>query len=78
MMERLIALIRRREFHVFLFVLGLVLFGWPVITFSDIGRLEMMFKYLFLAWMIFIFLLFLVAVSQSVSSGSKESEEGQE
>lgn len=77
-MERFKTLLRRREFHVFLFVLGLVLFGWPIITFSDIGRLETMFKYLFLAWIIFIFLLFLVAMSQMTSTGSEKNEEGQE
>ena len=72
-MERLKALLRQTEFHLLLFVLCMVLFGWPVVTFPDMRRLELMFIYLFVAWAIVIFLLFLV--SRSLGSGDESDEE---
>ncbi|MBI4697393.1 MAG: hypothetical protein HY758_00330 [Nitrospirae bacterium] len=48
----------KRDIWVFLFVLGVILFNWPIISIfrPDIS------KYLFLAWFIFIALIFFVAV----------------
>ncbi len=73
-MERLKALLRQTEFHLLLFVLCMVLFGWPVVTFPDIRRLEVMFVYLFVAWTIVIFLLFLVSRSLGTADDSTKNE----
>ncbi|MBI5249625.1 MAG: hypothetical protein HY912_09030 [Desulfomonile tiedjei] len=75
-MERLSSLFKQVGFHIFLFFLSLVLFGWPVVHFSDMNRLEPMFYYLFGAWGVVIFLLFLVSRSVSDQAGSEEDENG--
>lgn len=76
-MERLKALLRQTEFHLLLFVLCMVLFGWPVVTFSDMHRLEVMFAYLFAAWALVIFVLFLVSRSLESADESKKSDDGE-
>lgn len=73
-MQRLRALMGETEFHVLLFFLCIVLFGWPFVSFSDIARLEVMFVYLFIAWTVVIGLLFLVGRSQAVQEKSEDSE----
>ncbi len=75
-MERLANLFKQTDFHIFLFFLSIILFGWPVVHFSDLNRFETMFYYLFGAWAIVIFLLFLVSRSLSDQSGSEEAENG--
>lgn len=75
-MERLRNLFRQTDFHIFLFFLSLVLFGWPVVHFSDMRHFETTFYYLFGAWGIVIFLLFLVNTSLSDHEGSEEAEDG--
>jgi hypothetical protein len=74
-MERLRSLLRQREFHVLLFFLSAILVSWPFVTFSDVERLKVMFKYLFLTWGVIILLLFLVSRSLVDSSDSEETEE---
>jgi hypothetical protein len=75
-MERLKVLFRQTEFQVLLFSLCLVVFGWPVVSFSDIERLQNMFVYLFVVWGVIIFLLFLVAKSIPAPDVSQEDESG--
>lgn len=75
-MERLWNLFRQTGFHIFLFFLSLVLFGWPVVHFSDIKRLEIMFYYLFAAWGFVIFLLFVVSRGLSDPAETEETENG--
>jgi len=74
-MERLANLFRQTDFQTFLFVLSLILFGWPVVHFSNLGRFETMFYYLFVAWGIVIFLLFLVSRCLSDQPGPEESDD---
>jgi hypothetical protein len=74
-MERLSNLFKQTDFQIFLFFLSMILFGWPVVHFSDIDRFETMFYYLFGAWAVVIFLLFLI--SRSVpDQTTEETEDG--
>jgi len=62
-MRRFKTLFRQKEFHVLLFCVSLFLFGWPVVSFSDIERLQTMFIYLFVFWGLIVLLLYLVSRS---------------
>ena len=75
-MERLRALFQQTEFHALLFCVSLVLLGWPVVSFSDVNRLQVMFVYLFLAWAAIVILLFLVSRSLEAGEGSDDTETG--
>jgi hypothetical protein len=75
-MERLWNLFRQTGFHIFLFFLSLVLFGWPVVHFTDVKRLEVMFYYLFAAWGFVIVLLFVVSRGLSDPAETEETENG--
>lgn len=75
-MERLKGLLRQKEFHILLFFLSLFLFGWPVVEFSDVARLEAMFVYLFAAWSVVILLLYLVGRSLDESDESEQGDKG--
>jgi hypothetical protein len=75
-MERLRALFQQTEFHVLLFCVSLVLLGWPVVSFSDVNRLQVMFVYLFLAWAAIVILLFLVSRSLEVGEESDDADSG--
>ncbi len=71
-MEKLRALLRQTEFQVLLVFVCLVLFGWPVVSFGDVERLEVMFLYLFTAWAIVILVLFLVCRSQEITTQTEK------
>lgn len=73
-MDKLRALLRQTEFQALLFFVCLVLFSWPVVSFGDVERLEVMFVYLFTAWTVVIFLLFLVSRSQEIPIQTEKSE----
>ena len=73
-MERLKALLRQTEFHLLLSFVCLIVFGWPVVTFADMRRLEVMFVYLFVVWAIVIFVLFLVSRSLETDDESEKSD----
>jgi hypothetical protein len=75
-MERLKALFRQTEFHALLFCGSLLLLSWPVVSFSDVNRLQTMFVYLFLAWAAIVLLLFLVSRSLDTGDGSDDTESG--
>jgi len=75
-MERLKALFRQSEFHALLFCGSLLLLTWPVVSFSDVDRLQTMFAYLFLAWGVIVLLLFLVSRSLDTRNGSDGAEGG--
>jgi hypothetical protein len=75
---RLKVLFRQKDFHVLLFHVCLVLFGWPVVSFHSIERVQAMFIYLFLVWAAVIFLLFLVSRSVDVGDPSEESRKGED
>jgi hypothetical protein len=55
------------EFHVLLFGFCFALFGWPLILIAEKEHNDALFVYLFAAWGIIIFLLFLIAGSLDVS-----------
>jgi hypothetical protein len=71
-MKRIRALLGQKDFHVLLFHICLVLFGWPVVSFHTLDRLQAMFIYLFLVWGSVILLLFLVSRSVGESDPSQE------
>jgi hypothetical protein len=75
-MQRLRALFQQTEFHVLLFCVSLVLLGWPVVSFSDVNRLQVMFVYLFLAWAAIVILLFLVSRSLEAGEESDDANSG--
>ncbi len=75
-MERLRKLFKQTGFHIFLFFLSLILFGWPLVHFSNVKRLEVMFYYLFAAWALVIVLLFVVSRGLSESAETEETENG--
>ena len=75
-MERLRALFQQTEFHVLLFCASLVLLGWPLVSFSDVNRLQVMFVYLFIAWAAIVILLFLVSRSLEAGEESDDAESG--
>lgn len=64
-MRRLRYLLGETEFHILLFFLCFFLFGWPFVSFSDVARLEFVFIYLFITWLVVILLLYLVGRSQA-------------
>lgn len=74
-MERFKSLLRQTEFHVLLFCVSIVLFGWPVVNFSDLHRLEIRFVYLFAAWGVVILLLYLVGRSLGEPTAPEENED---
>jgi hypothetical protein len=63
---------RRSEFHGLLFCLSVLAFSWPVINYSNIDRLIIIFKYIFGAWGIIIALLFLISRSLASGAGSED------
>lgn len=69
-MGRLKVLLRQKDFHVLLFHVCLVLFGWPIVSFDSMERVRSMFVYLFAVWAVVILLLFLVSRSVDVSETS--------
>jgi hypothetical protein len=73
-MNTIKGLLGRKEFQLLLFHVCLVLFGWPVVTFNDVERLQTIFVYLFAAWAAVIFLLFMV--SRSVGEAQPFQESG--
>lgn len=62
-MNRLTSLLRQREFSVWLFFVSLILFGRPLVEYSDVGLISSMFVYLFVAWALVIVILFFRARS---------------
>jgi hypothetical protein len=74
-MERFKKLFRQTEFHIVLFFLSLVLFGWPIVHFPDAHRAENMFVYLFLAWGMVIVVLYLVSTTLVESGDPKDEHE---
>jgi hypothetical protein len=75
-MERLKALFRQTEFHVLLFCGSLLLLTWPLVSSSDVDRIQTMFVYLFLAWGVIVLLLFLVSRSLDTGNESDGTESG--
>jgi hypothetical protein len=77
-MGRFKALLRQKDFHVLLFHVCLVLFGWPIVSFDSIERVRAMFVYLFLVWAVVILLLFLVGRSVAASEPLEDSKRAKE
>jgi hypothetical protein len=73
---RIKALFGQKDFHVLLFHVCLVLFGWPIVSFHSIERVQAMFIYLFLVWGVVIFLLFLVSRSVDVDDAPEDTQKG--
>jgi hypothetical protein len=54
----------KRDIWIFLFALGIILFSWPIMSIFRYG----LSKYLFLAWFIFIALIFIATIYKSKSN----------
>ena len=74
-MKRIGALFARHEFQVLVFCLSLVLFSWPLVSSSDLDRINSMFVYLFVGWTVIIFLQFLISKVLTPSSSSKQTDD---
>jgi hypothetical protein len=74
-MKRIGALFARHEFQVIVFCLSLVLFSWPLVSSSDLDRINSMFVYLFVGWTVIIFLQFLISKVLTPSSSSKQTDD---
>jgi len=74
-MKRIGVLFARHEFQVVVFCLSLVLFSWPLVSSSDLDRINSMFVYLFVGWTVIIFLQFLISKVLTPSSSSKQSDD---
>ena len=74
-MKRIGALFARHEFQVLVFCLSLVLFSWPLVSSSDLDRINSMFVYLFVGWTVIVFLQFLISKVLTPSSSSKQTDD---
>jgi hypothetical protein len=72
LMKRIKRILRQPQFQIFLFSLCLVLFSWPVVNVSNAARAKAMFVYLFLAWTVVSFLLYLVTRSLGRSHSERD------
>lgn len=75
-MKRLKMILRQPEFHGVLFVLGLILFSYPLLVMSTQGHPRLVYMSLFLPWGIIILLLFLTTKSYDVSRLDNKSDDG--
>lgn len=71
-MKKIKDLARQPQFQVFFFCLGLVLFSWPLVSFSNVVEVKAMFVYLFLAWTIVALLLYLVTMSLKTANSDRD------
>jgi len=69
-------LFRDTGFHVLLFVLGLLLFSWPIMGIAGDKGSKIFFIYLFLAWIAVIVLLFFIGKNIALSSDSSHGDQG--
>ena len=74
-MKRIGALFARHEFQVLVFCLSLVLFSWPLVSSSDLDRINSMFVYLLVGWTVIVFLQFLISKVLTPSSSSKQTDD---
>ena len=73
-MKRLKALFVQKEFFVSVFLICLLVFNWPLVSFSNGDELKRMFAYLFLAWTVVVFLMALVGASLNAQALSEEEK----
>jgi hypothetical protein len=62
-MEKVGNLFKKLGFSVLLFFICLFLFSWPILSISNKGNPEIIFIYLFLAWLSIIILIFFISRS---------------
>ncbi|MFY9944010.1 MAG: hypothetical protein WAK57_17675 [Desulfobacterales bacterium] len=60
-MARLKDLLRKTEFHIFLFCLFSLLFSWPLLTLIEKTRPPIGFLYLYLTWSVLVVVLAVIA-----------------
>lgn len=74
-MARLKGLLRKTEFHLFLFCLFFLLFNWPLLTLMEKPRSPAGFLYLYLTWSVLVVLLAVIArCCRSSSTDSLDQE----
>jgi len=64
-MKKISDLLRKQELFGACFVIGLVLYNWPVLSIPDRISVQAVYVYIFLTWLGVIFLLFLISSSYS-------------
>ena len=74
-MARLKDLLRKTEFHLFLFCLFFLLFNWPLLTLFEKTRPPAGFLYLYLTWSALVVLLAVIARHRRSSSGDSADRE---
>jgi len=73
-MNSLKRLFRRPEFPVLLFGVSLVLFIWPFLSELNTGRQRGIFAYLYGAWALVIFVLYLVSAAHGSPAGERDTK----
>lgn len=76
--KRIKVLLNQPEFHAILFVLGLILFSYPLLIMSKEGHPTSVYLSLFLPWGVMILLLFLTTRSYGVAESdlNQDDEDG--
>lgn len=71
-MERFFKIFRQPEFQGLIFAISVLIFNWPLLTFSEISELRSSFVHLFICWALVIIVQFLI--SRAVISESEDRE----
>ena len=67
-MTRLKELLRKTEFHIFLFSFFSLLFSWPLLTLIDNAQPQTVFLYFYLTWLALVAVLVLIARQCRIAS----------
>ncbi len=62
-MKTIAQLLKKKEFHLLLFFICMIVFNWPFLNIVAETRCYLFFVYIFSAWAVIIFLSFLIAHS---------------
>jgi cbb3-type cytochrome oxidase subunit 3 len=62
-MKMLRQLFQKKEFHLFLFFISIILFNWPFLNIVTDSQSSLFFVYIFFVWSIIIFLTCFIAYS---------------
>ena len=73
-MQRLRQLLGQREFQVIAFCVSLLLFSWPLVSWSDLQHIDRAFFYLFTCWTLVILLQFLISRCVDSSENSDDNK----
>ncbi len=74
-MKRIKVLLRQPEFHALLFILGLILFSYPLLIMTNESHPASVYLSLFLPWGLMILLLFLTTRSYIPSHSERNNDD---